>query len=139
MFTSFFLGQCNTDCIPFSRAFMIHAVATNYVLLDFRHWAIYVDVICYRHCCIERWCVEKIMKQVSDIRPSDKCIQLNNVWVSNSQYSCYLFWRYLASYNYPCCDFNELLKYILAMTTDSYNVMFNNCRHFCADICRLMF
>ena len=125
-------GKCTINCIPYSKVFLIHTLASHFVFLRFKHWSIYIDVACQQHQHIERWCVEKMWKKLSDIQPGIQVIQFNNIYISCTQYRVIpVEWRLLRAITSPIyCDLGKLLGFICSLTNNKYNLIFNNCFDF---------
>jgi hypothetical protein len=122
-------GKCTINCIPYSEVCSIHTLASHCVFFRFKHWLIYIDVVCQQHKHIERWCIEKMWKELADIEPGIQVIQINNIYISCTQYRIIpVKWRCLKSPIY--CGLSNLIYFICTMTDNNYNLIFNNCFDF---------
>lgn len=123
------MGHCTLDCVRYSYVYHIASAASHPVIFGFQHWLIYLDVICLYHGRRERWNVEKINHQITDIDDGPQCIQHGDIFMSCSSYAKHTFFD-----NSKCLCYSyslqEIFWDILKMENNGYSIFIDNCKIF---------
>lgn len=124
-------GKCNAFCIRFSQVISIEALATHRVLLEFKHWVVYINVFCFIHRALETWSIEKIFHKFADLKGKSmqyKVIQNGSVWITCSTYSRVLFLQKRKILS-KCIFLDKIVGHLINNNA-GYNPLIDNCQHF---------
>lgn len=121
-------GDCSTLCAPISSAYELHSVASNPVMLFFKHWLVYIDVMCPVHGA-QRWCIEKNFDEAFDLNRTLQILQGGAICISCSSYGRIDELEKTRTLD-RSYNLNDIFSYVFSTESSEYNVLLDNCKLF---------
>ena len=129
-------GACQLSCVSSSRIYMIQLLTSHQIFNKYKHWLIYVCVLCPYH-GRQRWMIEKLMNIMANLYENEQCFRNRCIYVSCCYYSQYLSYE-AQKYVSKSYSMDFVFRLINEFEKSHYNVFVANCSHFASDMWKIL-